>query len=378
MNQTLFNQLKNLRQTLHKYPEVSGNEFETKQRVLEFCNGLSPSEIIPLGKTGLAVIFNSNEPGETVLIRGDMDALPIREINTFEHASVFEAVSHKCGHDGHTAVLCGLASHLAEQPVKTGKVVLLFQPAEENGKGAQEIIDDDRFYENEPDWVFAFHNLPGYPLHQTVVREGAFTASAKSIIIKLDGKTSHAAEPELGYNPAQAIAEVIQYGMDIAVTAIDSDGFFLVTPVYLNMGEKAYGISAGHGEVHLTLRSFSNGVMDAQSSRIAAEAKAIAEKYHLKATIQWTEVFAANENNAEAVELIKQSAKQENGLAVRAQPFKWGEDFGLFTQRYKGAMFGIGSGENCPALHNPDYDFPDEIIPTAVEIFETITRKILS
>ncbi len=377
MDTSTFHLLRDFRRDLHQHPELSGEELRTQKKVIEFCEKLNPTLVQPLGNTGVAVVFDSHQEGETVLIRGDMDALPIQEVNTFEHASTRPEVSHKCGHDGHTTVLCGLAKLFSENPIEKGKVVLLFQPAEENGKGAQAILNDELFYQNEPDWVFAFHNLPGYPLHQVVVKEGAFTASAKSIIIKLKGKTSHAAEPELGYNPAKAMAEIIEESLSLAVTDIKSESFFLVTPVYLTMGEKAYGVSAGYGEVHLTLRSFSNAIMDAQSAQIAEKAKAIAATHQLQPIISYTEVFAANENNSEAVQLIKDSVENEKQLTVRDQPFKWGEDFGLFTQKYKGAMFGIGSGEDSPALHNPDYDYPDEITPTAVNLFNSITRKIL-
>lgn len=377
MDTSTFHLLRDFRRDLHQHPELSGEELRTQKKVIEFCEKLNPTLVQPLGNTGVAVVFDSHQEGETVLIRGDMDALPIQEVNTFEHASIQPEVSHKCGHDGHTTVLCGLAKLLSENPIEKGKVVLLFQPAEENGKGAQAILNDELFYQNEPDWVFAFHNLPGYPLHQVVVKEGAFTASTKSIIIKLKGKTSHAAEPELGYNPAKAMAEIIEESLSLAVTDIKSESFFLVTPVYLTMGEKAYGVSAGYGEVHLTLRSFSNAIMDAQSAQIAEKAKAIAATHQLQPIISYTEVFAANENNSEAVQLIKNSVENEKQLTVRDQPFKWGEDFGLFTQKYKGAMFGIGSGEDSPALHNPDYDYPDEITPTAVNLFNSITRKIL-
>lgn len=377
MDSSTFHLLRDFRRDLHQHPELSGEEFRTQQKVIEFCKKLNPSQVQPLGNTGVAVVFDSEREGETVLFRGDMDALPIQEVNTFEHASTQAEVSHKCGHDGHTTVLCGLAKLLSENPIEKGKVVLLFQPAEEDGKGAQAILDDELFYQNSPDWVFAFHNLPGYPLHQVVVKEGAFTASAKSIIIKLKGKTSHAAEPELGFNPAKAIAEIIEESLSLAVTDINSESFFLVTPVYLTMGEQAYGVSAGYGEVHLTLRSFSNAIMDAQSAQIAEKAKSIAAAHQLQPVIDYTEVFAANENNSEAVQLIKDSVENGNQLTIRDQPFKWGEDFGLFTQKYKGAMFGIGSGEDSPALHNPDYDYPDEITPTAVHLFNSITRKIL-
>lgn len=366
-----------LRKAIHQHPELSGQEHETRERVKAYCERFG-GEMIELGATGLAIVFDSGKSGDTVLFRSELDALPIKEINTFDYASVKEKVSHKCGHDGHTTVLCGLAQRLAAHPPESGKIVLLFQPAEENGKGAQEVLSDERFSSIEPDWVFAYHNLPGYPLKQVVYRTGAFTAAAKSIVVKLKGKTSHAAEPELGHNPASAIADILNYGNELTDADLDSDGFFLVTPVYVTMGEKAYGVSAGYGEVHLTLRSFSNAVMDARSHDLANKAEAIATKYSLNSDISWTEVFAANENNEQAVKLITEAAGTIGLDAIsRPQPFKWGEDFGLFTQRYQGAMFGIGSGEACPALHNPDYDFPDEMIPEAVELFETIAKQIL-
>jgi amidohydrolase len=377
MEATFMNQLVQFRQELHQHPEVSQKEFQTQQRIIQKLTELGVEQIVPVGITGVMALFDGKAPGKTVLLRADTDALPIQELNDFAHKSIFEGVSHKCGHDGHSTIMIGVAEHLVNNPLANGKVILLWQPAEENGEGAKAVLADPNF-PFAPDWVFALHNLPGYPLHQVVVREGSFTAAAKSIILKLNGKTSHAAEPELGTNPALAIGELIKLFDEIKESDLSKKDFALTTPVHINMGEKAYGVSAGYGEVHYTLRTWDNLTMEAMCEKIMMDADKIARKYHLELVIDWTESFFANQNDPVAVSMTK-VACQELDLPCeeRATPFKWGEDFGLFTEKYRGAMFGIGSGENHPALHNPDYDFPDEIIPTGVGVFLSLINQSL-
>jgi metal-dependent amidase/aminoacylase/carboxypeptidase family protein len=143
------------------------------------------------------------------------------------------------------------------------------------------------------------------------------------------------------------------------------------------MGRKAYGVSAGFGEIHFTVRSNSNQNMDKIERELADSVAKIANQEKLQATISWTQQFRANENNPEAVSFIKKAAVK-NGLDLleKETPFSWGEDFGLFTEHFSGAMFGLGAGENIPALHNPDYDFPDELIPIGTTIFHSILKEI--
>ena len=251
-----------LRQELHKHPEVSGKETETAQRIIDFLSKYKPNEIITnLGGNGLLAIYKGNEEGNTILFRCELDALPIQEINSFEYKSVYEGVSHKCGHDGHMAIICGLAKKLHQNPLKQGTVMLLFQPAEEDGSGAKSVVSDEKFKDIKVDYAFALHNLPGYPLHQIVIKENTFTCAVNSIIIQLQGKTSHASEPENGNNPALAISEIISaYNVKIQAD-ITKENYCLITPIHINMGEKAYGVSAGYGEVHFTVRSDSNAFM---------------------------------------------------------------------------------------------------------------------
>jgi len=368
-----------LRQELHKYPEVSGNEKETAKRVLDFLLKYKPNEVITnLGGNGILAIYKGNETGKSVLFRCELDALPIQEINTFKYKSSIDRVSHKCGHDGHMAISCGLAKMLHENPLEKGTVMLLFQPAEEDGSGAKAVMADSKFKNIKPDFAFALHNLPGFPLHQIIVKENAFTCAVNSIIIQLEGKTSHAGEPENGINPALAIAEIIQVFNSKIQAVLSAENYCLITPIHINMGEKAYGISAGYGEVHFTVRSDSNAFMQKTENDLENIVSKIAEKYNLKVNMQWTEKFQANENNKEAVNYIRKlAAKLELSVLEKELPFTFGEDFGLITQHFKGAMFGLGSGESTPSLHNPDYDFPDEIMQTGVSLFYQITKEIL-
>jgi amidohydrolase len=377
MEETFVMDLVAFRKELHRNPEVSQKEFETQKRIISFLKQIGIEGKV-VGITGVLVVFDSGKAGKTIMLRSDHDALPIQEVNEFEHKSLVDGVSHKCGHDGHTAIMCGVAKHIKDHPISKGKVILLFQPAEENGEGAKAVLADKEF-DFKPDLVFALHNLPKYALHAIVCKEGSFTAAAKSIIIKLDGKTSHAAEPELGINPARAISELVQMFDKVKQPDLDRDDFALTSPIYIHMGELSYGVTAGHGEVHYTLRTWNNETMNKLSNGILLEVERIAQNHQLRSTISWTEEFSSNQNHPDAVSIITESIK-ENGFknTERSTPFKWGEDFGLFTTNHKGAMFGIGSGIDCPALHNPDYDFPDEIIPTGIRMFTTIITKALN
>ncbi len=368
-----------LRQELHKHPEVSGNESKTAQRILDFLAKYKPNQVTTnLGGNGILAIYKGKKDGKTILLRCELDAIPIQEINEFDYKSIYEGVSHKCGHDGHMAILCGMAKTLHENPLEKGTVMLLFQPAEEDGNGAKRVLNDSNFDAIKPDFAFALHNLPGFKKHQIIVKENTFTCAVNSMIIHLNGKTSHAGEPENGINPSLAIAEIIQVFNSKINTDVSSKKYCLITPIHINMGEKAYGVSAGYGEVHFTVRSNSNAQMRIIESNLEENVNEIATKFNLRTKINWTESFQANENNIEAVNFIRKSASNLNlNILEKELPFTFGEDFGLFTQNFKGAMLGLGSGENTPSLHNPDYDFPDEIIKTGSTLFYQITKEIL-
>jgi len=373
-----INYLTNFRKKLHQFPELSGNEQQTAQAVVDELKLCNPTKIITkLGGHGVAAVFNGNLKGKTILFRAELDALPIAEENTFEHASKHSGISHKCGHDGHATILIGLARMLKLNPLLKGKVILLFQPAEENGNGAKAVLADEKFKSLKPDFVFSLHNVPDYEKGTIIVKNNSFTPSVSSLKITLKGKTSHAAEPENGINPDLALQEIIVAIKALDDNNIDSDTFSVITTVYATLGSKDYGISADYAELHFTIRCWTAHQLNKLKENIDTLVKGISKKHQLKQTMDWFCEFDSNNNNDEVVDYIVKAAESNSFTVIEKQtPFKWGEDFGAFTQRFKGAMFALGAGKQTPALHNPDYDFPDEITPYGVKMFHTIIKLI--
>ncbi len=367
-----------LRQTLHQNPEVSNQEFKTSERIAHFINASAPSEVIRLSKTGLAFVFEGQKPGKTIMFRAELDALPIAEKSSLIYSSINQNVAHVCGHDGHMAILAGLAQRIAEDPPQYGKVVLLFQPAEEVEQGAKDMIEDPAFKNIEPDFIFALHNVPGFEKHKIVLRNGSFSAASKGMTIKLFGKTAHAAEPENGISPANAISQIIQQLHEFIGNKSQFRDLTLLTIIHIKLGEISFGTSPGYAEIRITLRSFENEDMEDLTDNCEKIIKEIAKTENLKCKISFSEVFPATVNNDECVSIVEQSAKQNN-LEIKyiEKPFKWSEDFGYYTQKYNACFFGLGSGLSQPQLHNPDFDFPDEIIETGINVFYTIYKKTI-
>lgn len=369
----------NLRRELHRYPEASGQELQTARRVLDFLQRHKPNQVwTGMGGHGLVALYDSKQSGPCILLRAELDALPIQEVNDFPHRSKYEGHSHKCGHDGHTSILLGLAETLSRNPLRRGKVLLVFQPAEETGAGAKAMLGDPQWATiPKPDFAFALHNLPAYPLGQVLIREGAITAAVRSMIIRLYGKTAHAAEPEKGHNPSTVLSLLLPQLEELSNNEVSRDDFKVITPVYIQLGEQAYGVSAGYAELHLTIRSWTEMVMEELIAEIKQLLANACQQAGIRFEIDWTDVFLGNTNQAEATERIIRAARRR-GLKtlISPSPLKWGEDFGYFTQQYPGAFFGLGAGEDTPSLHHPDYDFPDELIEIGVNIWVALLREL--
>lgn len=380
MNNADLNSIINFRKELHKNPELSGFEFETAQRIKQFLIQNEPTEIIQnIGGTGLAAVYKFSETGKTITLRCELDALPIQEVNQFEHQSQTENVSHKCGHDGHMSIVSGLAFWLKKQTFNSGKVVLLFQPAEENGEGAHAVINDQKFRNLNTDYIFALHNIPKEPMHSILVIQKGFSAEVQSFIIKVLGKESHAAEPENGINPALAISRMIAELYHLEVVDPEEENFTIMTPVHIRMGQKSYGISPAEGELHYTLRAWDPAKMETVKKQITNAVKNICADFKLQHSIEWIEYFPASINDQQSYDFVVKAARENNfNLIEKPHPFKFGEDFGWYAKQYKTAMFGLGAGLETPALHNADYDFPDELIETGIDMFRTIISTILT
>lgn len=367
------------RKELHAHPELSGQEEHTATRVNNFLQQFHPAKIISgIGGHGLVAIYEFSDDGPTVLIRCELDALPIFEKNDFPHGSNTPGISHKCGHDGHMVILCGLAKSLHENPLPKGKVILLFQPAEETGQGAKAMLEDPKFEAIKPDYVFALHNLPGLPLHQILWAKGQFTPTVQSLAIKLNGKSAHASEPENGINPTMAIAEIIQAFQQLEVTNTGDENFTLITPVHVNMGQKDYGISAGFGELHFTMRCRTATRMDFVVQECYTTLQKVCATHRLSHDTGWFDYFPSVQNDNYCNNILIKSAETEQlEMKQSANGCKFGEDFGFFTQQFPGVMFGLGAGLETPALHHDDYDFPDELITTGVRLFRRILTNLL-
>nr|MDA3813949.1 amidohydrolase [Candidatus Cloacimonadota bacterium] len=349
----------NIRKIIHKHPELSGKEKKTAEYIIEILKRFSPDKIITnLGGYGLAAVFDSKLPGPAIAFRAELDALPINELNEFSYKSKNAGVSHKCGHDGHATILIGLAEKITQLGFK-GKIILLFQPAEEIAEGAKLILEDDEFKLLTPDYIFALHNLPGYTEGSIILKKGVFSSTSIGMIINLQGETSHAGHPENGNNPVQAMTNIIDELILLSKKLIDSA---MITIIYAKLGEIAFGTAPGKAEIMATLRSHGKDSMNIMQEKAIVLVQEIAHKYKLEHSIKWTEYFPEIINDDKCLAVIEKAAQRMNKkIIIREHPFSWTEDFSYFTQKIKGAYFGLGAGKDHPQLHNSNYDFPDEI-----------------
>ena len=375
MQENIFH---HMRRELHQHPELSGHEKNTARFVEEQLQAFPPTKIIRhVGGNGLLAEYLFPEDGPTLLFRADMDAVAVQEPDELPYHSLKPGVAHKCGHDGHTTILLRFARMLHDHPLKAGRVLLLFQPAEENGSGSKAVLDTKVLDYYKIDQAFALHNIPGYKSSAVLCKEGSFTCAVISVSIALTGKTSHAAEPQKGISPIPATLHVVEELQRWNNTNIQSDDYFLATIVEIHVGEEAYGVSAGNGVIRATLRAKTDRQLHEHAQRLKNLIISECEKTPgLQHEIEWLEPFSANENNEQAVGVVKNAALRNDLEYIELDtPFSWGEDFGLFTQRYKGAMFGLGAGETCAPLHSPRYDFPDELIETGATMFYSIAEE---
>lgn len=372
-------ELTQFRRKLHQFPEVSGEEVETARTIVQALDALNPTRVLTnLGGHGVAAIFDSGNEGPTVLFRAELDALPIQEISDNPWVSTIDGKGHLCGHDGHMAMLLAFGRLMRRQPVAKGRVVLMFQPAEEDGSGARAVVEDPAFAELAPDWAFAIHNEPGRPFGFVSTRVGLINCASQGLKITLAGKTAHAADPEDGTSPALALSKIIPALTDLATGRALDNNFRLVTITHMQMGEPSFGISPGHAVIFATLRTAHDDPLAELDATVRESVIRLAHSEGLTADFEIFDHFAASINDAQATQVAKSAMDAigiphgEDGLPMRAS-----EDFGVFGWGAKAAMLCLGPGENHAALHNPDYDFPDDLIPIGATIFERIARDLL-
>ena len=391
-----------LRHTLHQHPELSMQETETMKILQVFLRGNTSLEIhagegwfYALKKASPSFRSGGSNAGP-MAFRADMDALPIAESISLPYGSENEGISHKCGHDGHCAVLCGLALELDRR--ETGRdVYLIFQPGEEIGAGAKrcaELIREKGIAE-----IYAMHNLGGYAEGTLVYRRGLTQPASEGLRIRLTGRTSHASAPEKGNNPAGAIAAIVQYASGEAVftghgtaaisvsaarlprsnpkTAAATDAqhtpMRLCTITGIRLGDGDFGISPGEGEICMTLRAEIEDEMLAMEKSVLSYAAQAAETAGLKMTSSIHDYFPETRNHDACLDKVLEAARKNKIPAISmGELWRASEDFGHYLKICPGAMIYIGNGEDYPPLHTSEYDFNDRIIEPAVNLFTGI------
>ena len=372
--------LRTLRRRLHALAEPSGAERDTSRFVAASLRACGPDQLIEdLGGHGVAAawVAPGGAAGPVVLLRAELDAVPVPETIRLPHASRTPGIAHKCGHDGHMAMLLGVARRLARSAPARGRIVLVFQPAEETGAGAAAVAADRRLRALRPDWLFALHNLPGYAEGVVLARPGAFAAGSAGLRVRLRGRSAHAAEPERGRSPDLAISELIT--TLVTLPAATADALELVTVTHVRLGEPAFGVAPGGAELLATLRADDDLALVALRRRAAAAARAIARRHGLACELGWEEVFPVVMNDAAATALVRRAARQAGLRSARPREsaFRWSEDFGALARLGRGALFGLGAGRRHPGLHAEDYDFNDALLPLGVDLLDRLARLAL-
>ena len=350
-----------IRHALHQHPGISGQEQYAHDLIANELSSCHPDQLhTHVGGYGIIAIWGTVPTNLTIAMRCDIDALPI---------------GHRCGHDGHATILLQVAHWLGDNFHDSDhNVILVFQPEEETGTGAEKIINADILQQYNIVAIFGFHNLPGFPLGTVVLNRGAFAAASSGIIYNLKGRATHASTPEKGINPGLAVAEIIREFDKLNSSPNQTgDNFRQCTLICVHLGDEAFGTSAGEAEIMYTLRAFSNNTIHqliAQANNIVA---LTAARHHLTVESTVRDPFSATVNHARLVERLERvAAKAGIPLEYKEGPFRWSEDFGRYLAMFPGAMFGIGSGEDQPELHHPEYDFPDQLIGPATQFVTTV------
>lgn len=350
-----------LRKQLHQIPEFSGEEVCTKKRLMEFLKAYTTMEIVDCGKWFYAVHRERNAQNN-LAIRADFDAVT-SEKGTAEHL---------CGHDGHSAILCGLALEL-ENMVCDKNIFLIFQYGEENGEGGKECAQILKRENIER--IYGLHNIPGYPEGTILLRHGTFACASMGMTVTFYGAPTHAAYPEDGKNPAYAIANMIAQTESYQKFQQD-DSMVLCTVIGTKVGEKAFGVAASSGELWLTIRAEKEKDLYQLKKLLEEKVKDNGKKYQLDYQIDYSDVFPETVNHQKLLNIVKECCMENQWETQEIKdPFRWSEDFGWYQKEVGGVFLGLGSGENHPQLHTADYEFPDEIIKQGILLWKALILK---
>ncbi|MCC3357045.1 M20 metallopeptidase family protein [Bacillus sp. REN16] len=356
-----------LRHELHMHPELSYQEVWTKQHLINFLKKHTTNlVIIDKGKYFYAK-YTAGKDKPTLAFRADFDALPIPETIELPWKSTVPGVSHKCGHDGHSATLAGFALEV-DQKGADQNIVFLFQHAEETGQGGIECAEV--ILEEKIDEIFGYHNMSGIEFNTVHVIDGTAHCASKGMSIEMIGSPAHASQPENGINPSFAIARIIDNL--VALTSPDKyEGLVLCTIIQVDIGSENYGIAAYNGTLRLTIRAEKEAELNMLQQSIEELALKLGKEQGITVHFHYQDEFPETVNHKDSVDKVRQVAAGI-GFPLRelTTPYRASEDYGHYLKLVKGAYFYIGNGETHPPIHTYEYDFRDEIIEIGVEMFK--------
>jgi amidohydrolase len=360
-----------LRGQLHAHPEPSGQEAGTAACLKDVLLGCRPARILTrLGGHGLAAVFTApdDRPGPTVALRAEMDALLV---GTGPGAPI---ARHLCGHDGHMAALCAIAMLRRERPLARGRLVLLFQPAEETGMGARAVIADPRWHDLAVDHCYAVHNLPRHPFGEVVLADGTFAAGSVELEIRLEDADRRQDSGAERHDPSLTMGRLVSSLVHLPGDFRSDRGLVLLTVTEARLAASAHV----HGTIIVTIRA----TLCAETGPLLAELRSHAiqvvqreaHRHDLEPELHWSGEFPATENDSFAVAMVENAARRAE-LAVGPRldsPLRWSEDFGWYLRETTGALVGLGAGVDHPDLHAPDYEYPDDLLAPAVDLQEAL------
>ena len=377
-----------LRRDLHAHPELGYQEQRTAALIAETLNGWGIEVHRGLGGTGVVGTIRNGSAARTIGLRADIDALPVTERNTFAHASVHAGRMHACGHDGHTAMLLAAARYLAAHRDFDGTVHLVFQPAEEGGGGARAMISDGLFERFPMEAIFGVHNWPGLGVGQFAVRSGPVFASSNEFRVTIRGRGAHAAMPHNGIDPLPVACQIVQaFQTIISRNRHPLDGA-VISVTMLHAGE-ATNVIAESCELQGTVRTFTVEVLEMIEQRMQHIAGTICEAFGARCEFSFKRNYPPTVNHADetrfARELLGELVGPDN--VMEFEPTMGAEDFSYFLQEKPGCYFVIGNGDGSHRssghgegpcmLHNPSYDFNDELIPLGGSMWVRLVEKWL-
>ena len=378
-----------IRRDLHAHPELRFEENRTADVIAKALGEWGIEVHRGLGKTGVVgIVKNGNSP-RAVGLRADIDALPITERNSFAHASRHPGKMHACGHDGHTAMLLAAAKHLARHRHFDGTVYLIFQPAEEGGGGAREMIKDGLFEKFPMQAMFGAHNWPGMAVGQFALKSGPCFASSNEFKITIRGKGAHAAMPHNGIDPVPVACQLVQAFQTIISRNKRPIDAGVISVTMIHTGE-ATNVVPESCVLEGTVRSFTTEVLDLIERRMKTVADATCAAFEASCEFEFTRNYPPTINHAAETEFAKSVMAEVVGSenVLEFEPTMGAEDFSYFLQARPGCYFVIGNGDGAHRagghglgpcmLHNPSYDFNDDLIPLGATLWVRLAERWLA